>query len=40
MNENCIPADFINMTVDNYDEFLRQRRVLMAKKIQKYFENL
>lgn len=40
MEENCIPLSFINMTVDDYDEFLRERRKLMAKKIKDYYETL
>lgn len=38
--ENCIPAGFGNMTYENYDDFLKQRRVLMAQKIQKYYQSL
>lgn len=38
--ENCIPFDFIDMDVNDYDEFLLKRRELMAKKIKQYYENL
>ena len=29
-----------DMDVTKYDEFLKERRVLMAKKIKKYFDSL
>ena len=37
---NCIPDGFENMNVENFDEFLKQRRVLMAKKIKDYYYSL
>ena len=37
---NCIPEEFENMTVVDFDEFLKQRRVLMAKKIKEYYYSL
>lgn len=40
MNENCIPESFINMSIDNYDEFLKERRKLMAQKIKEYYNTL
>ena len=40
MNENCIPESFINMSIDKYDEFLKERRKLMAKKIKEYYNTL
>lgn len=40
MEENCIPRSFVDMTIDNYDEFLKERRKLMAKKLKEYYENL
>lgn len=40
MEENCIPKSFINMNIDNYDEFLKQRRILMARKIKDYYYSL
>ena len=40
MNENCIPESFINMSIDNYDEFLKERRKLMAQKIKAYYNTL
>ncbi len=40
MEENCIPRSFTDMTIDNYDEFLKERRKLMAKKLKEYYESL
>lgn len=40
MKENCIPESFVNMTIDNYDEFLKERRKLMAQKIKEYYNTL
>ena len=37
---NCIPEDIFDMDYTRYMEFLEKRRVLMAKKIRKYYENL
>ena len=38
--ENCIPDNIFEMTVENYDDFLQERRKLMAKLIQGYYEGL
>jgi hypothetical protein len=44
MKENfalhCIPEGMEDKTYEHYQEFLQERRILMAKKIQKYFETL
>ncbi|NLU32951.1 MAG: DUF262 domain-containing protein [Clostridiaceae bacterium] len=37
---NCIPSSVFNMNVNNYHEFLEQRRLLMAKKIREYYYSL
>jgi len=37
---NCIPNGIENMTAADYPEFLRQRRVMMAKKIKGYYYSL
>jgi len=37
---NCIPEGFENMTVSDFDEFLKQRRILMANKIKEYYYSL
>lgn len=40
MAENCIPAAIVSMNANNYGEFLKQRRTLMAKKIHGYYRSL
>lgn len=40
MAENAIPEDIINMTVEQYDEFLSGHRKLMAETIKKFYKNL
>jgi hypothetical protein len=37
---NCIPDGIENMTVENYPDFLEERRKLMAQKIKTYFKLL
>jgi len=37
---NCIPEGMENMNVENYQEFLVERRKLMAQKIKEYFKSL
>ncbi|HPG38425.1 MAG TPA: DUF262 domain-containing protein [bacterium] len=34
---NCIPETVFNMDIEDYEEFLKQRRILMAKKISNYY---
>ena len=38
--QNCIPEEFVNYTIDDYKQFLEQRRLLMAQKIKDYYSNL
>lgn len=38
--ENAIPADVIHMDVNDYDNFLAERRKLMAAMIEKYYKSL
>ena len=38
--ENAIPSTVVNMTVDDYEAFLVERRKLMAKMIEKYYKSL
>lgn len=38
--ENCIPSGFEDMTELDYENFLKLRRQLMAKKIRAYFNSL
>ena len=40
MKENCIPESLIYMKINDYEEFLKERRKLMANKIKKYYESL
>ncbi|KAA6337218.1 hypothetical protein EZS27_014677 [termite gut metagenome] len=40
LDENCIPKEILQMTSDNYEEFLLKRRKLMAKKIKGYYYSL
>lgn len=37
---NCIPESIFEMDFNSYNEFLKQRRVLMAQKIKEYYSNL
>ena len=37
---NCIPLSVVDMTFENYEEFLDERRKLMAEKIKNYYSNL
>lgn len=40
MKDNCIPKNFVQMNYFNYDEFLKERRILMANKLKEYFKML
>lgn len=40
LSAHCIPESIFEMTVENYDEFLTERRKLMAQKIKKYYFSL
>lgn len=40
LEDNCIPEDFVNMEIGDYERFLNSRRLLMAKKIKEYYESL
>lgn len=40
LEENAVPKEFINMTFENYQEFLAKRRVLMANKIKEFYYSL
>ena len=40
LKENCIPENIVSMSIENYDEFLLERRKLMAKKIKEYYYKL
>lgn len=40
LKANCIPEGIFEMGADDYENFLAQRRVLMARKIRNYYESL
>ena len=40
LKTNCVPEEVFDMDHTRYAEFLEKRRVLMAKKIRKYYELL
>lgn len=40
LNESCIPSGFEKMTEPDYENFLKLRRIQMAKKVHQFFESL
>ncbi|MDO8591408.1 MAG: DUF262 domain-containing protein [bacterium] len=40
LRQNCIPPTIFEMEFGDYENFLEQRRKLMAQKIQKYYQSL
>ena len=40
LTENCIPNSIDQMDVSSYDDFLRERRKMMAALIEKYYKGL
>lgn len=40
LDEKCIPHTIFDMDINNYQDFLEQRRILMAKKIKAYYHSL
>jgi hypothetical protein len=40
LKQNCIPVGFEEMELDDYENFLKERRKLMAKKIKDYYFSL
>ena len=40
IEQNCIPANIIEMEHTDYDSFLNERRRLMAQKIKSYYYSL
>ena len=40
LSENCIPKDIVEMNVSNYNEFLSERRIMMAQYIKEYYQSL
>ena len=37
---HCIPCNIVNMDIDDYSDFLLERRRLMALKIKEYYFSL
>jgi len=40
MKQNCIPTSIFDMTIENYNDFIIERRELIAKKIRNYYETI
>jgi hypothetical protein len=40
LTENCIPHSILDMTAENYSDFLLERRKQMAKRIRDYYSSL
>lgn len=40
LKSNCIPESVFNYTIENYDQFLLERRKLMASKMKAYYHSL
>ena len=40
LEQHCIPKNITEYNLDNYFDFLKERRKLMAKKIKKYYKSL
>ena len=39
LEQHCIPETIFNMKIDDYEDFLEQRRRLMAKKIEDFYKS-
>jgi hypothetical protein len=40
MKTHCIPESIFSMNVNHYDNFLKERRKLIAEKVKKYYQKL
>ena len=40
LTANCIPEGFSTYTYEDYEKFLEERRILMAKKIENFYKSL
>lgn len=40
LKSNCVPESIFTITLDHYDEFLKERRKLMAEKMRDYYFSL
>jgi hypothetical protein len=39
-NVNDMPPDLMEVTAENFNEFLEKRRMLMAARLRDYYESL
>ncbi len=37
---NCVPEEIMDMDVEQFDDYLKRRRELMAAKVRVYYETL
>ncbi len=40
LKTNCIPSEIVGMSAEDYPEFLKKRRSMMAAKIRDYYYSL
>lgn len=40
LKSNCVPLSLFHMNANQYEAFLEERRILMSRKIQEYYEQL
>ena len=40
LKSNCVPESIFTMSLDHYDEFLKERRKMMAQKMKEYYFSL
>ena len=40
LKSNCVPESIFTMSLDRYDEFLKERRKMMAQKMKEYYFSL
>jgi len=40
LSENCVPESVLTMNIEQYEDFLKERRILIAKKIKEYYFKL
>ncbi len=40
LNQHCIPEEVLDGLIEDYEKFLKKRRIFMAQKIKNYFEKL
>lgn len=40
MKQNCIPTSIFDMKIEQYNDFIKERRILIAKKIRVFYETI